>query len=109
MISNTCEPKSETPSTDPGEEVVLAVASKIDGFDVTDIPRVDVAGRDQVLLDEMVQPLRSEGVVLVVVGARLQGEVSRSGWRIVGRYEARGKIIQGSTSVKHIFICGGRG
>ncbi len=69
MISNTCEPKREAPSADAREEVVLGVIPEIDRLDVTDVPRVDVAGGDEIFGLQIVQPCRAEGVVLVVVGA----------------------------------------
>ncbi len=57
------------PAADPGEEMALDKASEVSGFDIDNAPLVYFARRDMARGDQVAQPSRREGVVLVVVGA----------------------------------------
>ena len=54
-------------AADPGEEVTLGVAFELIRRDLFDAPLVHVAGRDQPLRDQVVQPLGGIRLELVVV------------------------------------------
>ncbi|MCY1542796.1 hypothetical protein D9M68_785630 [compost metagenome] len=61
--------KGEGPDTDPGEEMALGVGAQVIGVHVLDRSFVHVARRDVPGGDQVAEPLRGIGVVLVVVGA----------------------------------------
>src|SRR5690606_25167921 len=68
VVGPAGESEGMGPDADSGEEMMLAVAVEIGRVNVTDIPFVHVAGRDQPGRDQVPEPLAAERVDLVVVG-----------------------------------------
>lgn len=56
--------------SDPGEKVALRVGLEFGWGDVTDVPFVDVAGRDVPGGDQVPEPLRGDRIDFVVVGGQ---------------------------------------
>ncbi len=63
------------PSTDAGEEVTLGVPGEIPGLHIADVAFIDFPGCDQSVGDQVSQPLRHEGIVVVVVGGHSFREI----------------------------------
>ena len=72
IIGPTCQPKSERPATDSGEEMALVISGGGFGFDISNVPFVYVAGRDQIGGDQFPKPRGGLRIVLVIV--RCHGE-----------------------------------
>lgn len=70
VVRPAAQSKSEGPSTDPREEMRLAVALEVVRMDIGNAPGVHVARRDQPLGDQLAQPRGGAGVEFVAVGAR---------------------------------------
>jgi hypothetical protein len=68
VIVESGEPAREAPSTDAGEEMALSAAVDVGSAEGSDGPSVDRATRDLLSIDEVLQPLGSEPVDLVVDG-----------------------------------------
>ena len=66
VVAPSGEAQGQGPAADAGEEMELAVSSKLDGSDVTDVPLVDVTGRQLPGGDQVAQPLGAVRVQLVV-------------------------------------------
>jgi hypothetical protein len=67
VVGPICEPEGVGPACNAGEEMALDVAAQIVGSDIDDGTLVNVAWRDESCSDEVAEPLRGEGVNLVVV------------------------------------------
>lgn len=61
------ESEGARPSSNSGEEMALDISGDIGGFDIGDAPFIDVAFWDEPGDDEIFQPLRGIGIVLVVI------------------------------------------
>lgn len=63
---DTCSRKCEGPAAEAGEEVALPVAAKFSWKDVTDVPAIDDAIGDELCTDQVLQPVATVVVDLIV-------------------------------------------
>jgi hypothetical protein len=68
VVGPSGEAQGDAPPADPGEEMALVISGEIVEPHVDDAALVNVAGSDMALSNEVSEPLRGIGVVLVVVG-----------------------------------------
>jgi hypothetical protein len=69
IIGDACESEGVAPPSDAGEEVALIVAPEVVGLDFGDASLIDFSGGDQILGNQVAEPLGSERVNLVVIRA----------------------------------------
>lgn len=71
VVGDPSEPEGEGPAADPGEEVALVVTPEVACCDILNASFIHVSWGYQSRFDEVPQPRRGIGFVLVVVGWHL--------------------------------------
>jgi hypothetical protein len=81
VVGPSGEPEGDGPPSDPGEEVTLSITAEIICGYVLYVSLIHIPARNLALSDEISEPLRGIGVVLVVVGGHfsLQTGVDTAG------------------------------
>jgi hypothetical protein len=75
VVGPAGEAQGVAPSSDSGEQVDLSEAFEVGSPDIDNAPLVDDAIGDQPGRDQVLQPSRQEGIVLVIVDAHFLGSV----------------------------------
>ncbi len=71
IVGPSCKPGGVGPSADSGKEVTLPVSGKISRGDILDRSFIDIPGRQQLLGDQVAQPLRGKRIILIIIGGHL--------------------------------------
>jgi hypothetical protein len=67
VVCPASQSSSEGPSSDPCKEMALRVALEVIGTDIDNAPFINIAGCDQVLLNQVAEPLRGVWVNFIII------------------------------------------